>query len=106
MRIAMRISYAHKVEVNMKVSDVQRGYHSAAKQPQRKARLNITVDADLLAAAREQGLNLSMMMESKITETLKADRARQWRIDNKEAIAAYNERIDREGLWSDGLRQW
>ncbi len=90
----------------MKVSDVQRGYNAAAKQPQRKARLNITVDADLLSEARKQGLNLSELMDRAIADATKAERARKWREDNAEAIRQHNEMIEREGLWSDGLRPW
>ncbi len=90
----------------MKVSDVQRGYRATANPVRRKARLNITVDADLLDEARKQGLNLSELMESKIAETTKAERARKWREENADAIRQYNEMIDAEGLWSDGLRQF
>jgi antitoxin CcdA len=105
MRITMRI--AIRIEsLIMRVSDVQRLYGPAQTSKSCKARLNITVDSELLAAARQQKLNLSALMEEKIAETLKAERARQWREDNREAIAQYNERIEREGLWFDGLRKW
>lgn len=105
MRIGMRIMYAHMMEVAMKVSDVQRGY-VGERQSVRKARLNITVNADLLTEARKQGLNLSELMERTIADVTKAERARKWREDNKEAIEQYNAMIEEEGLWSDGLRQF
>ncbi|MBS0199718.1 MAG: type II toxin-antitoxin system CcdA family antitoxin, partial [Proteobacteria bacterium] len=28
----------------------------------------------------------------------------QWKVDNREAIEAYNARIEQDGIWSDGLR--
>jgi antitoxin CcdA len=93
------------MEVIMKVSDVQRGYASK-NQSVRKARLNITVDADLLSEARKQGLNLSELMERTIANATKAERARKWREDNAEAIRQHNEMIEKDGLWSDGLRPW
>jgi antitoxin CcdA len=93
------------MEVAMKVSDVQRGY-VVESRPVRKARLNITVDADLLSEARKQGLNLSELMERTIADVTKVERARKWREDNAEAIRQHNEMIEREGLWSDGLRPW
>jgi antitoxin CcdA len=105
MRINMRIEYAHTMEVVMKVSDVQRGY-AGERTSVRKARLNITVDADLLSEARKQGLNLSELMERAIADVTKAERARKWREDNAEAIEQYNAMIEEEGLWSDGLRQF
>jgi antitoxin CcdA len=92
--------------MRMKVSDVQRGYRVASAPPRRKARLNITVDAALLAEAKAQGLPLSSLMEEKIADTLKADRAMRWREENREAIKYYNNMIETEGLWSDGLRQF
>jgi antitoxin CcdA len=91
--------------MRMKVSDVHSGYRAAVPS-RRKARLNITVDADLLAEAKAQGLALSTLMEEKIADTLKADRAKRWREENANAIREHNERIEKEGLWSDGLRPW
>ena len=52
--------------------------------------------------AREQG------REAFAVGLLAAEVERQywarWNEDNKEAIAAYNERVEREGLWSDRYR--
>jgi antitoxin CcdA len=94
------------MEVAMKVSDVQRGYQAGRAPVQRKQRLNVTVDADLLSEARKQGLNLSELMERTIADATKAERARKWREDNAEAIRQHNDMIEKEGLWSDGLRPW
>jgi antitoxin CcdA len=98
----MRISK----ETAMKVSDVQRGYNAVDNRPRRKARLNITVDADLLETAREHGLNLSMMMEAKITEAIKEKKREDLRAAIKEYAKDYNKMIEEEGIWSDGLRQF
>jgi antitoxin CcdA len=105
MCIRVRIDYAHIMEAAMKVSDVQRGYAGESRSV-RKARLNITVDADLLSEARKQGLNLSELMERAIADVTKAERSRKWREDNAEAIRQHNDMVEREGLWSDGLRPW
>jgi antitoxin CcdA len=94
------------MEARMKVSDVQRSYSAAERKPRRKARLNITVDADLLAAARACGFNLSMMMDAKMTEALKEKNAEDLRAAIKEYAKDYNKMIEEEGLWSDGLRQF
>jgi antitoxin CcdA len=87
----------------MRVSDVSRSY---AAQASPKQRLNLTVDASLVEAAKGHGFNLSALMEEKITEVLQTERAKSWAEENREAIDQYNEMIDTEGLWSDGFRQF
>jgi antitoxin CcdA len=94
-----------EMEAIMKVSDIQRGYASENKSV-RKARLNITVDADLLEAVRACGFNLSTMMDTKMTEALKEKKREDLRAVIKEYAKDYNKMIEEEGLWSDGLRQF
>lgn len=69
--------------------------------PSKKA-LNVLVDSDLLEAAKKSGLKFSAVMDKALRQEL-ADR---WAADNADAIAAYNERIERDGLWIDGHRGW
>lgn len=69
--------------------------------PAKKA-VNLSIDSELLKAAREDGLNLSKVLE----RALKEERARRWLAENKDAIEAYNEDIRKHGVWSDGLRSW
>ena len=71
-----------------------------------KQRLNVTVRADLIERAREQGLNLSSLLEDSLTEKLRKTEAARWATDNAEAIAYHNARIEREGLWHKGLTPW
>lgn len=68
----------------------------------RKKAVNLSVDAELLAAAREQGINLSAVLERALAE----ERARRWLEENREAIEAYNEDVRANGVWSDGWRRW
>jgi antitoxin CcdA len=72
------------------------------KSAGKKKAVNLSIDSELLKAAREQGLNLSKVLERALTE----ERARRWLAENKEAIEAYNEDIRKHGVWSDGLRPW
>lgn len=67
----------------------------------RKKATNVSINADLLQAAREFNLNLSQEFELHLTEVVRKKRAEQWLIDNREAIEAYNRHIERDGLWSD-----
>lgn len=65
---------------------------------------NLSINADLLRQARELGLNLSRELEVRLLEVIAERRRAAWLADNEEAIAAYNEHVERSGVFSDGLR--
>ena len=69
-----------------------------------KKAVNLTIDSELLAQARELGVNLSGELETRLEQILKAERWARWQEENREAIENNNKRIREEGLWSDGLR--
>jgi antitoxin CcdA len=66
----------------------------------------VSVRSDLLAAAREAGVNLSATLERALTEELAESRRRKWLKDNHEAIAAYNEHVEKHGTYSDDVRSF
>jgi antitoxin CcdA len=80
---------------------VARRNASAAKRA-----TNVSVRVDLLAAAREAGLNLSATLERALTGELAELKRRKWREVNEEAIAAYNEFVDTHGTFSDDVRSF
>jgi antitoxin CcdA len=65
---------------------------------------NVSVRHDLLAAAREAGIDLSATLEKALFEELAAAKHNKWCKDNREAIDAYNEHVARHGAFSDGVR--
>ncbi|MBX3493751.1 MAG: type II toxin-antitoxin system CcdA family antitoxin [Parvibaculum sp.] len=71
-----------------------------------KKAVNLSVDAELLAKAKEMELNLSATLEDVLREKTRAEEARRWKEENREAIEAFNRRIERDGIWSDGLRRF
>lgn len=74
----------------------------ASHNARRKKAVNLSVDAQLLDAAKEQGLNLSALLE----RALKQEQAHRWLEENRQAIEATNEDVRKNGMWSDGLRPW
>ena len=50
----------------------------------------MSIDRDLLNAAREAGVNLSAALEEALREKVAAARREKWKRDNAEAIAEYN----------------
>jgi antitoxin CcdA len=71
-----------------------------------KRATNVSVRSDLLAAAREAGLNLSAALERALTEELAEAKRKKWRDDNREAIATYNEHVEKHGTFSDDVRSF
>lgn len=71
-----------------------------------KKAANLTVRADLLEEARARKINLSHTLEVALAAELKRQREAEWLEQNKEAIAAYNRLIEREGLLSDSYRNF
>jgi antitoxin CcdA len=68
---------------------------------QKKA-VNLSIDADVLQAARQYGLNLSATLEQALAE----ETARRWLAENRDSIEAYNEEVRAHGVWSEGWRRW
>jgi antitoxin CcdA len=71
-----------------------------------KRATNVSVRSDLLAAAREAGVNLSAVLESALIEQLAQLRREKWRQDNRDSIAAYNAHIEQHGAFSDDVRSF
>ncbi|HET7570847.1 MAG TPA: type II toxin-antitoxin system CcdA family antitoxin [Gammaproteobacteria bacterium] len=71
-----------------------------------KRAVNLTVNAELLNQARASGINLSATLESALREQIRQAQRRQWLEENREAIANYNRMVERDGVFSDGLRSF
>jgi antitoxin CcdA len=71
-----------------------------------KRATNVSVRSDLLAAAREAGLNLSATLERALMEELAEAKRKKWRQENRDAITAYNEYVEKHGMFSDGVRSF
>ncbi len=72
---------------------------SAPKRP-----ANLTVNSDLLAQAKELGINLSAVLEKSLAEKVKELKAQAWLEENRVAIDRYNQDIAERGVFSDGVR--
>lgn len=71
-----------------------------------KRAANLSVNAELLDQAKALEINLSATFERALEGEVRARKREQWLAENREAIAAYNERIERDGTFSDGLRSF
>ncbi|MFA9462522.1 type II toxin-antitoxin system CcdA family antitoxin [Thiohalorhabdus sp. Cl-TMA] len=67
---------------------------------------NLSINADLLAQARALDLNLSRLLEERLTEAVREARRQAWLAENQEALADYNERIAEQGSFGDRVRRF
>ncbi|MBJ6980209.1 MULTISPECIES: type II toxin-antitoxin system CcdA family antitoxin [unclassified Luteimonas] len=77
----------------MRISDEYAAYGKRAT--------NVSINEGLLEAARALDINLSATLEKALDAEVRARRREKWLEENREAIAAYNERIARDGMLSD-----
>ena len=76
-----------------------RSVHNAPKRP-----INLSLNAKILDKAKEMGLNISQTVDALLTEEVMRQYWQRWQVDNAQAIADYNARIEREGCFSDRYR--
>ena len=72
----------------------------------RKSRVSLSLDSQLVEEAKALGCNLSAVAEAAIAAEAKRLRLESWVERNRAAISSWDELLDREGLWSDGTRQF
>lgn len=63
-----------------------------------KKATNLSLNAKVLEMARELGMNLSQTVDELLAAEVQRRYWERWNEENKEAVAAYNARIAKEGL--------
>jgi antitoxin CcdA len=92
----MRIYFAHH-----SWSRLMLNFENSAKKA-----TNLSLNVKVLEAARELGMNLSQTVDTLLGDEVKRRYWAKWNEDNKEAMAAYNERVARHGLPLAKYRTW
>ncbi|MFC3441307.1 type II toxin-antitoxin system CcdA family antitoxin [Sphingobium rhizovicinum] len=59
---------------------------------------NLSLDVDLVADAKELGINLSRACEEALRKEIAAERGRRWQEENAAGIAASNAYVEKYGL--------
>lgn len=78
--------------------------YSRATSPKRAA--NLTIDADLLAEARDFDINISRAAEAGIAKAVSDAKANRWRKENSLALQSSNAFVDANGLPLAQFRQF
>jgi antitoxin CcdA len=63
-----------------------------------KKATNLSLNSKVLEMARELGMNVSQTVDGLLAAEVKRQYWEKWNEENKEAVAAYNARIAKEGL--------
>ena len=71
-----------------------------------RVKVNLTLDASVAETARALGLNMSRLAEAAISDAAKAERNRRWRIENQQALDAYAQEVEAEGLPLERFRSF
>lgn len=69
-----------------------------------KRAVNVSIQAELLEAARAADINLSATLEVALADQLRMRRRDRWLTENKAAIEAYNSDVDDNGSFGDNVR--
>lgn len=72
----------------------------------KKRAVNLSIDANLAAEAKEAGVNMSAVLEHALKAELGEARRRKWQKENQKATRSMNEYVLKNGLWSDKYRTW
>ena len=71
-----------------------------------KKAVNLRIKQTLIDEAKALKINLSQTLETSLIEILREKQKEAWLQDNQSAVAAYNQRIEEKGVFSDGFRQF
>ncbi len=71
-----------------------------------KKAVNVSIQSELLDAARAEDINLSATLEVALVDQLRIRRRERWRTENEAAIEAYNSDVDENGSYGDHARSF
>jgi antitoxin CcdA len=71
-----------------------------------KKAVNVSIQSNLLDAARAEDINLSATLEAALADQLRIRRRNRWQTENEAAIEAYNRDVDENGSFGDHARSF
>jgi len=67
---------------------------------------NLSVNSDLMAQARELGLNVSALLEERLAAAVREARREVWLAESQQAVSEYNDRVAERGSFGDRARRF
>jgi antitoxin CcdA len=71
-----------------------------------KKAVNVSIESELLEAARAEGINLSATLEAALVDQLRIRRRHRWQTENAAAIEAYNRDVAEHDSFGDRARSF
>ncbi len=71
-----------------------------------KRAVNLSVDAEILTAAKTQGINLSAALENELARLTEDERVKRFQEENREYFESYNAYIERNGVFGEEFQDW
>jgi antitoxin CcdA len=82
------------------------GHIGPGQKPGPKRAVNLSIDAEILAAARAQGINLSQTLEGELRKRTQEAREAKWREENRESIESFNRFTEKHGVFGEEFQDW
>ncbi len=67
---------------------------------------NVSINSDLLAKAKALKINVSATLETALADIVAARQRELWKEENRSAIEAYNQLVEKAGVAGDGMRSF
>jgi antitoxin CcdA len=80
--------------------------HHKLKSQSGKRAVNVSLDKNAVAGAKEMGINISQACEAGLMRELKAAREEKWIKENWDAIQSFNDYVAKNGLPLAKYRQF
>lgn len=78
----------------------------ATHERARRRATNLSLDETLVAEARALDLNLSRIVEDRLREVVREERARRWLEENREGFEAFARFVEKNGIFNEDEREW
>ena len=75
-------------------------------RPGPKRSVNLSINAEILDAAKAQGINLSQTLEDTLAKLTEEVRIAKWSEENRAFIDSYNAYIERNGVFGEEFQDW
>ena len=75
-------------------------------RPGPKRSVNLSINTEILEAAKAQGINLSQTLEDVLAKLTEEARVTRWREENREFIESYNAYVERNGVFGEEFQDW
>jgi antitoxin CcdA len=97
----MRKNDAHTIYASTSKRSAMLKFENSAKKA-----ANLSLNASVLAAAKDLGMNISQTVDELLEKEVRRLRHIQWVERNQAAIEHYNARIESEGTFAQQVQEW